>query len=98
MVVEGDGHGRRIVFRTNVGDMTEVGPEALLRFERSGHDGLTPYVHVRRNLWARVSRALTYDLLALGEIHAVDGVSMFGIVAGGMFHPALEASQVEGLT
>ncbi len=97
MAVEGDGLHRRIVMRTNVGDLAEVGPEARLRFERRGHDGLTPYVHVRRNLWARVSRALTYDLLALGEVQIVDTVAMFGIMAGGVFHPALEAAQIEGL-
>ncbi len=54
-------------------------------------------MHVRRGLWARLTRALTYDLLALGEVREVGGEAQFGIAAGGMFHPALPASEIEGL-
>jgi uncharacterized protein len=103
MRIEGDGLERSMRFRTNVDDLIEVGPEHGLRFERTGHDGLTPYVHVRRGLWARVSRALTYDLLALGEVQSHDKTQngaeeqMFGVHAGGLFHPAVPAMQIEGL-
>ncbi|WP_439497757.1 DUF1285 domain-containing protein [Bosea sp. (in: a-proteobacteria)] len=97
MVVEGEGEGRSIAFRTQVDDVVSVGPEHALRFEREAKDGLKPYIHIRRDLWARVTRALTYDLLALGEVRAVDGVSMFGVAAGGAFYPAAPASEIEGL-
>ncbi|ODN71596.1 hypothetical protein [Methylobrevis pamukkalensis] len=41
-----------------------------------------PYVHVRRGLDARLTRALAYDLAALVEEE--DGVA--GVWAGGTFH------------
>ena len=37
--------------------------------------GLKPYLHVRRDLWAKVTRALFYDLVELGEERDVDGKS-----------------------
>lgn len=97
MAVEGEGDARSIAFRTQVDDLVEVGAEHAIRFEREAGDGLKPYVHVRRNLWARVTRALTYDLLALGEVRDVDGVPMFGVSVAGEFYPAVPASEIEGL-
>ncbi len=39
-----------------------------LRFEpERDTGGLKPYLHVRRDLWALVTRALFYDLVELGE-------------------------------
>ena len=35
--------------------------------------GLKPYLHVRRDLWAQVTRALFYDLVELGEERDVEG-------------------------
>ena len=40
--------------------------------------GLTPYLHVRADLWAKVTRALfSYDLVDMGEKRVVDGQPMF---------------------
>ena len=98
MAVEGEGDARSIGFRTQVDDLVEVGPEHPIRFEREASgDGLKPYVHVRRGLWARLTRALTYDLLALGEVREVEGVAQFGVAAGGLFYPAVPASEIDGL-
>lgn len=97
MQVDGEGDARSIAFRTGVDDLLSVGPEHGLRFERAAKDGLKPYVHVRRGLWARLTRALTYDLLALGEVREVEGEAMFGIAAAGQFYPALRASEIEGI-
>jgi uncharacterized protein len=82
MEVEGDGPVRRIAFRTNVDDLVAVDAEHALRFEQDAGGGLRPYLHVRRDLWALLTRALTYDLLALAEER--DG--WLGIEAGGLFH------------
>lgn len=93
MAVEGEGPQRRIAFRTNVDDLVPADAAHPLRFT-DGPEGLKPYLHVRRDLWALVSRPLTYDLVALGEEHEVDGESWFGLWAGGHFHriaPAGEA-------
>nr|WP_262331959.1 DUF1285 domain-containing protein [Bosea sp. BH3] len=97
MQVDGEGDARSIAFRTQVDDLLSVGPDHELRFERAEKDGLKPYVHVRRGLWARLTRALTYDLLALGEVREVGGEAMFGIAAAGQFYPALPASEIEGI-
>jgi hypothetical protein len=97
MAVEGDGEARSIAFRTQVDDVLTVGTEHVLRFESEPGGGLKPYVHVRRGLWARVTRALTYDLLALGEIRDIAGKAMYGVAAGGAFYPAVPATDIEGL-
>lgn len=94
MAVEGEGAARTIAFRTQVDDVVSVGPEHPIRFERAAKDGLKPYIHVRAGLWARLTRALTYDLLALGEVRDVDGVAMFGVAEAGGFHPAVPASEI----
>ena len=73
-------------FRTNVDDWVACGPGHALRFEpEPGTGGLKPYLHVRRDLWAKVTRALFYDLVELGEEREVDGVRMFGVASGGEF-------------
>ena len=54
--------------------------------------GLKPYLHVRRDLWAKVTRALFYDLVELGEERDVDGKAMFGVASQGEFFAMAEAS------
>ena len=97
MAVSGEGDGRSIAFRTQVDEVVNVDGEHPIRFERSSSDGVKPYVHVRRDLWARVTRALTYDLLALGEVREVDGARQFGVAVAGAFHVVAPASEIEGL-
>jgi hypothetical protein len=66
-----------------------------LRFEpESATGGLKPYLHVRRDLWAKVTRALFYDLVALGEERDVDGRRMFGVASAGAFFPMAEADSL----
>ena len=59
--------------------------------------GLKPYVLVRGELWARVARAVFYDLAALGEERDVDGVRMFGVASAGIFFPMAPASELAGI-
>lgn len=82
MAVEGDGADRRIAFRTNADDLVPVDAEHTLRFDQDEAGGLRPYIHVRRGLWALVTRALTYDLVALAE--ECDG--QLCLSAGGLVH------------
>ncbi len=95
LVVEERPAGRVLNFRTNVDDWVACGPDHKLRFEpepRTG--GLKPYLHVRRDLWAKVTRALFFDLVALGEERDVAGRAMFGVVSMGTFFPMVGAEQV----
>lgn len=63
-----------LTFRTNVGDVVEAGGEHRLRFAIAGENAeLKPYLHVRGRLEALVSRAVMYELVALGETFDVEG-------------------------
>jgi uncharacterized protein len=107
MAVERDNHdgrgtedgrdGRILRFRTNVDDWVRCGRDHPLRFEpeiESG--GLKPYLHVRRDLWARVTRALYYDLVELGEEQVVEGTPMFGVSSRGEFFPMARSDALRG--
>ena len=86
MAIEGGAKGRILRFRTNVDDWVACGPDHALRFEpETGTGGLKPYLHVRRDLWAKVSRPLFYDLVELGEERDVEGRRMFGVASEGEF-------------
>ncbi|MBV1700111.1 MAG: DUF1285 domain-containing protein [Hyphomicrobiales bacterium] len=87
--------GRVLNFRTNVDEWVACGPQHALRFEpESKTGGLKPYLHVRRELWAKVTRALFFDLVELGEEREVSGKAMFGVSSSGMFFPMAPAEQV----
>ena len=93
MAVDQGPSGQALGFRTNVDDLVEAGPGHALRFEPEPETGgLKPYLHVRRDLWAKVTRALFYDLVALGEERDVNGKAMFGVASNGEFFPMAEAS------
>jgi uncharacterized protein len=92
--VEHDAHGQVLNFRTNVDDWVSAGPGHALRFETTDTGGLKPYLHVRRELWAKVTRALFYDLVELGEEREQNGKAMFGVTSGGEFFAMAEASAV----
>jgi len=95
LVVDEGPVGRMLNFRTNVDDWVACGPEHPLRFEpEASTGGLKPYLHVRRNLWAKVTRALFFDLVELGEERELEGRAMFGVVSMGAFFPMAPAEQV----
>ena len=95
MKAEGEGAARTLSFRTNVDDWVTCGKDHALRFEPEDETGgLKPYLHVRSDLWALVTRALFYDLVELGEERDVDGKRMFGVASGGQFYPMAPASSL----
>src|SRR3954469_15575399 len=86
MQTKDDVEGRVLHFRTNVDDWVECGPEHVLRFDpERGTGGLKPYLHVRRDLWAKLTRPLFYELVALGEERDVKGKRMFGVSSRNSF-------------
>lgn len=93
--VRGEGAERTLVFRTNVDDIVPCDAEHPLRFERQeGTKGIKPYLHVRWDLWALVTRQLFFDLVALGEVKKVNGRDLFGIASAGEFFPMAPAEAV----
>ncbi len=86
METQGAGTERALFFRTNVDDVVRCDAEHSLRFEaEAGTGGIKPYIHVRRDLWALVTRTLFFDLVALGETRTLDGREMFGVASAGSF-------------
>ncbi len=84
--VEEGVRGRILNFRTNVDDWVKCAKGHVLRFgSETATGGLKPYLHVRRDLWAKVTRALFYDLVALGEERDIAGQRMFGVSSDGEF-------------
>jgi hypothetical protein len=93
--VEDGAGGPVLSFRTNVDDWIACGPEHELRFEpETGTGGLKPYLHVRRDLWAKVTRTLFFDLVERGEEREIAGAMMFGVSSMGRFFPMAPADQV----
>jgi hypothetical protein len=96
--VEQGESGQVLNFRTNVDDWGACGKEHALRFmPEHATGGLRPYLHVRRGLWARVTRALFYDLVELGEERQVDAERMFGVASGGEYFAMARADRLKDL-
>jgi hypothetical protein len=94
--VEHGERGQVLTFRTNVEDWVACGADHALRFEPEAETGgLKPYLHVRRDLWAKVTRALFYDLVELGEERDIDGERMFGVVSGEEFFVMAPAASLQ---
>jgi uncharacterized protein len=94
--VEPSEQGQVLHFRTNVDDWVACGPDHALRFEPEPHSGgLKPYLHVRRDLWAKVTRTLFYDLVALGEERDIGGERMFGVASGAAFYAMAPADSLK---
>jgi hypothetical protein len=87
--------GDVLKFRTNVDDWVDCGADHPLRFTpEPSTGGLKPYLCVRRDLWAKVTRTLFYDLVERGEEREVDGRAMFGVASGIEFFAMADASAV----
>src|SRR6201996_1228701 len=96
MLKEPSREGLALRFRTNVDDWVSCDVAHPLRFKPSAEGGLTPYLHVRADLWAKVTRALYYDLVDIGEARMVDGREMFGVASAGAFFAMADAEEVRG--
>src|SRR5260370_39661614 len=97
--VEEDLGRRQLCFRPNVDDWVVCGADHPLRFEQdAATGGLKPYIHVRSDLWAKVTRAVFYDLADLGEAREIAGIRMFGVTSAGEFYAMAPASSLEDIT
>jgi hypothetical protein len=94
VAVEMQEEGGVLNFRTNVDDWVACGRDHALRFEPEKTGGLKPYLHVRRDLWARLTRPLFYDLVERGEQRTVNGRDVFGVASAGEFFAMADASAV----
>ncbi len=85
--VERDTQGeQRLVFTTNTGDQVVAGPDHPLRVSVDPVSGEpSPYVLVRRNLEALLSRAVFYQLADLVEPGPAG--TPYGVTSRGVFFP-----------
>ena len=92
MRVDGQGQSQIIHLETQVEEEVAVGPDHPLRFvDEAETGGLKPYVVIRRNLEALVSRALFYDVVALGKVEG----DWFGVWSSGQFFKMQKAADVQ---
>jgi hypothetical protein len=97
--VSGTGEDQAITFRTNVGDVVEVGPQNPLRFvDEAETGGLKPYVLVRGRLEALVARPVMYELVGHGEEIMVDGTLAFALRSRGQIYPIMPAESLKRLS
>ncbi|MCO5158426.1 MAG: DUF1285 domain-containing protein [Aquamicrobium sp.] len=90
---------RVLTFRTNVGDVVEAGPSNPLRFAiEDDTGGLKPYLLVRGRLEALVNRAVTYELVELGEEIEHEGRRMFAVRSNGVVFPIMPADRLGELS
>ena len=68
-------------FVTNLGDTVEAGAEHAMRFATESGGGVKPYVHIRGDLWARLTRTLAIDLLD----RAIEQDGAIGVRSGDSF-------------
>jgi len=86
LTVEGADRKQRLTFRTNLDDYVTADADHPIRLSINSETGEpTPYVLVRDNLEALISRAVYYDLvdLGVGREGADDGI--LGVWSGGSF-------------
>jgi len=74
-----------LIFRTNLDDEVRVDADHPLRFEQGEAGGLKPYVRVRADLWALLTRALAYDLMERAETRQMNGREVMGVASGRHF-------------
>ncbi len=84
--LRGKGVSRVILFRTNVGDVVEAGPDHPIRVETDEVTGEpSPYVLVRDRLEALIARPVFYELVTLGTVRESEDGKVMGVWSGGEF-------------
>ena len=72
-----------VTFRTNLNDKIVLSKENPLSIEIKKNDEPSPYITVRNNLRALISRSVFYELVDLAETIPIDGVPYLAIKSQG---------------
>ena len=72
-----------VTFRTNLNDEIVLSKENPLSIEIKKNDEPSPYITVRNNLRALISRSVFYELVDLAETIPIDGVPYLAIQSQG---------------
>ncbi|WP_434458388.1 DUF1285 domain-containing protein [Stutzerimonas urumqiensis] len=88
VTAEGSGESQRLRCMTNVEDEVIISAEHPLRVETAAtSQEPRPYIHIRANLEALVSRSVFYQLVELAVPHSLDGQQWLGVWSAGSFFP-----------
>ena len=88
LTVSGQGQQQELRFTTNLGDVISAGPEHPLVVEYVRPSGEpSPYIQVRNQLRALISRTVFLELAELGEEQTVAGQTLYGVWSQGLFFP-----------
>ena len=72
-----------VTFRTNLNDEIVLSKENPLSIEIKKNDEPSPYITVRNNLRALISRSVFYELVDLAETIPIDGVPYLAVKSQG---------------
>jgi hypothetical protein len=102
IAVQVDRVGDALRFLTNVGDWVEAGPDHPIRVETDAESGEpAPYIHVRGELEARMTRPVFYELVELAEedLDPTAGGARLTVRSHGVAFSlgAIEAEALEGV-
>jgi len=88
MFVEGEGNSQIISFRTNVDEMVTVDEEHPIYVINDPETGeVLPYVTVRNNMDAKLSRAVYYELVSRVIEERTNGITKYGVWSSNQFFP-----------
>ncbi len=92
MTVLGEGRDQRLVFRSNLDDVVEAGPEHPIRVAIDPASGEpSPYVLLRPGIEALIARSVYYQLADLA-VEDTD-THMLGVWSGGSYYPLGERGE-----
>lgn len=94
LLAETSNNGAVLRFRTNVDDWTTADETHPIRFEPEATGGLKPYILVRGDLWAKATRSISLELVALAKTRSLDGVATLGIESEGCFFAMAPLSDI----
>jgi len=88
MSVEGEGKDQLLQFRTNLDEIVRIDADHPLRIAENAETGEpSPYITVRDNLEALITRSIFYDLVDLAEARWEGDENELGIWSGGVLFP-----------
>jgi hypothetical protein len=91
----GDGADQVLRFVTKTEDEVEAGEGHDIRVDYDLETGEpSPYIHIRRGLWALIDRKSFYRLVDLGRHETLDGQSWFGLWSRGRFYPVIASKDL----
>lgn len=83
----GEGNRQLISLRTNVDEIVSIDEEHPLHVERSKEGGSIPYLRLNKRLDAKLTRAVYYELAALGVEATIGGRPCLGVWSSGRVFP-----------